>query len=732
MSDFEFQTNAIVDLPNDDYYLLDRVLVRGDQVFIAGQLLDPDGNSKGTVYSEIDVQANQIDLDSLGSVSGRNQFSSQFQDFSDRAFENGHFDFQDVEGNHATTQKQKEAIHTAIAERIEAQNAAPPEPERSPFDIEAEARNIDDPITFHNKPVQVDGVSIDGEKGYVMVDAIEFSDGKPYLVGSFAATDANGNIVNSREMVMEIDATRFPSQGALDAHALEVLRSETIVNAMYESSGRLPIVSNGEQFADRARLLGDLNTLSRLYGEDNVSISQLAQLGQENPEFVRNFEKNLVQISGIEGTPHEASAFRYAVLDSFGIEDNEVRLRLANVEGGFDEFHAALSRSHAFTQEGTRVFGQVMDAIKNSSRAARFAAGVAVAGSTVNMAAAGVVVYETDMMIDITRQQLEAGEITQCQHDALKQFHINTGLRQGSDMTVGLADQTFFISAAFTMGVELQARQELTALATEQGLSEELYQIHARSMFGGHTVTYEAALEAAKDVPLDKEGQPEILHTAIELVNIRGTLLDEMSAIRSKYGSLTIPDADQNRLNALEQRYFVDYQHALVQEMQSLMTNPDGIEAFLNIMSENDKLSLGMALARADDSIADKSPLLAAAIQDFQSGPGPGQMANLEITQARESLKADGGIALNDYIISRILPNEDGVFQYAADANASCSVSGEIALESKGDFSVPGAAMQGDETMLRAAAAEGLKIPEGAFDIGAADISGPAVAPSLG
>ena len=213
-------------------------------------------------------------------------------------------------------------------------------------------------------------------------------------------------------------------------------------------------------------------------------------------------------------------------------------------------------------------------------------------------------------------------------------------------------------SLLVTVAVERAAREALTTLANETGLPESVYQMHARSMFGGHTASHTAILEATSELPREMEGQPEALHGAIQLNNDLRMAQMELTNFRSPYTTVHIPDDIQEKIEARE-ALVESLEDQLVGEMEALMMDPSSYEVFMDMLPLDEKMDFVRALVAGDENLAQENPLVARATQNYMEG-GLDHEKMMDAAEAKQALMADNGAGLNAYIASRILPDSLG------------------------------------------------------------------------
>jgi len=219
-------------------------------------------------------------------------------------------------------------------------------------------------------------------------------------------------------------------------------------------------------------------------------------------------------------------------------------------------------------------------------------------------------------------------------------------------------------------------------------------------MFGGHTASHTAILAATDELPRSPEGQPDILHYAIALKAGMEMAENDLMVFQSPYISMTIPDDIRGQIEAREQA-IASMKSSLVEEMGSIMRSPEGSEAFLNVMSVDDRLDFVRSIAMVDDTLDANNPLVADLTRDYMNLPLDEQIEiGNAMFAATEALSADNGAMLNAYIISRIMSHQDG---------ASHEMAG-VDLTDDGNFTGPDAAAAGDVKLLGAAAGDGLMI----------------------
>ena len=633
-----------------------------------------------------------------------------------------------------------ESIQESLAPPAVAEVVEPEGPK--PANLEAgEPIRIADHQT--DGPSLFEGFSIGDQTGDLVVHDIEFVDNKPFLTGTFSVGTPTGSEV--REFAVAINVDNFPNVEDLTVDDVQKLTSPELVQEMLDLKGHEIVLSVDEAFPDRARLLSDIDeirTTPNLAGFQG-DIPHLANLAQEYPDLV-----NTMDLYANSWSPfgRDENVLKLAVMDHVGVTDPALRASLVDATGDFADFHDRLSSKSIFFEAspGTRRVVSDMaenpqhlaDVAKNFSglsRSGRLLAGVTGVGTAMTAAAASASTYEGHVMAEMTEMQYAAGDLTKAAYDDLMAFHENTTNAQYTDAAAGAVDQLIIPSLLMTLSVESAAQENLNVIAARHGLSEEMYQMHARSMFGGHTASHEAVLEAIKEFPDSIEGQPEELHEAIELKERLEFLQRDLTTFRSPYLSVTVPEDIQDQIVAKE-RVIENVENALVAEVSGVMQDPETVEALLDTMSIHDRTEFVKALAIADEDLAAENPVLARALDDLPTDMrGPGAQIQAEIRAARNAVEADNGAALNEYIISRLMPEpETDVAPAIEGPEAETAIIAEVDLSEMGDFSIDGVAVGGDMEQLRSAAVAGLDIDPGHINIEDPAVSNaPVVAPTL-
>ena len=623
------------------YFGLDEVYTSSDgRVFASGVMTNADSLAEKTFFIEV----NDPDFAGFADISWKDQKALTTEARMDAIFQ-GQFE----RGQDAFTFV--DAVDAdAIAEEIK-QKAVVPEPVVAPEPEGPRSANLeaDKPINIASYqgdgPELLEGVEVNGQKGDLVIHDIEFGDGKPYLTGTFAVGD------DVREFAVAIEGAQFPDVTQLTTDDLKHLTSSEVLQNMLGTAKHELVLSQGEAFANKAAVFADIDVYVGLQDlKYNLDASSFVNMGQEFEGFASKYRAYL------DGSPNaDDMAVRFAVLDGVGIEDQWERQRLAHASDGLKDFinKVNVPLEDRGARGAVEAMAASLEPAQKAARMARFAAGVAVVGSVATTAAAASSVHEGMTLTDLPDMQLEAKDITSDQHQALVDFHANTTAAQLADAAAGAADQFVIPSVLVTISVELATRDELTTIANEHNIPEYIYQMHSRSMFGGHTASHDAVLDAADELPRTTEGQPEILHRAIELNQTLHAMKLDLNSQNSTYAGLTVPPEQQARMDALG-RGVSDYTNALVAEMDSLMRDPQSVEAFLNLMSVDDRMDFVKALAAGDPNLA-SHPVVAEATREF-SGRGGTKMHAANVREAKAELSADGGAGLNDYIISRILP----------------------------------------------------------------------------
>ena len=572
-------------------------------------------------------------------------------------------------------------LHEKINETITPVEKAPIPEQTRVAEPEAPTRAANEPIHFGTRAAALGDIEIDGQQGYGVIHAIEFDGDKPFLTGNFTTTGPDG-LEHTRELIVAIDPERFPTPEVLSQPGmLDKIKSEDVVAEIFEAQRHTPVLIDrpesssgvGEiRFAspdapamptpespNAAVMRGINNFLALPEGDYNIELASFAQMEEAVPGFTERYRSYLA------GSPDaDERAAKFAFLEGVGIDFIGDRVDIVDRAENWDDLVRRANNYGANLDIGSaelraaNALSEGIQTAKSTGRFTRLLAGVAGAGTAMTAVSASASVYEGHALTELTHQQFAAGDITEAQRDALLAFHANTTEAQLADTALGAADQFVIPSALFTIGVELQARDELTNISNATGLPESIYQMHARSMFGGHTASHDAILTVADELPHSSEGQSTVLHEAIDIKSDLRQARLELLTLRSPYAGMIenrIPEEVLANINARE-TVIADLEASLINEVEDLMRDPETVSEFINLMPISDRLDFIRALASTDPDFAENNPTIALALRNHVDGRGGGQLLNNQIDEARSQINASGGAALNEYIISRLMP----------------------------------------------------------------------------
>lgn len=547
------------------------------------------------------------------------------------------------------------------------EHAAPPAPVRTPEPEGPKPANLEagEPIRIsavQGEPVLIEEFDLNGQRGDLVVHDIEFDNGKPFLTGTFSVETPTGS--ETKEFAVAIDSNRFPDVTELTEGQAKLLTSGEALQEMLGTAQHPIVLSTDEAFPNRGKILSDINGIQSVgRGNFNGDIPYLARLGQDYPELVdtmRLFEPGWAPLGREDGL------IKIAIVEHLGIEDAALRVQLIDGTNGLGEFAEKLNQKTDLFAQGAETRAAISQMAELAETAADFKkspklgagaralAGFVGVGTAMTAAAASASTYEGMTKTDLTHQQFADETITEVQRDALLEFHTNTTNAQYADAAFGAIDQFILPSLFLTLSVESEARDALTKISNETGLPESVYQTHARSMFGGHTASHTAVLEATDQLPKDPAGQPEVLHGVIQLNNSLQYAQVELTNLRTPYSGIAhVPDDVQDSIAARE-GLVASLETRLVSEMEGLMRDPASFDAFMNMIPLDDRMEFVRALAAGDQNLAETNPVVAEATREF-SGRGGTKMHATNVREAKAELNADNGAGLNEYIASRIL-----------------------------------------------------------------------------
>ena len=325
------------------------------------------------------------------------------------------------------------------------------------------------------------------------------------------------------------------------------------------------------------------------------------------------------------------------------------------------------------------------------ARVARLGANAPLIGVGVGVGAMVLTNMAFGSQREFAEQLLEQGLLSDEAYEAYIQVNSETENTMYADMGVSTADPTG-LSIVMTAGVELQARGAFKDWADTYAphLSEDQFQTLAMSMFPDNSARHDMVIQAMDNLPTSKEGQPEAIHAIIdahtEYLAVREELMRTPIGPGPRFTEL------YDQMEGMEQ--------GLISEMESLMAQPDGIDAVLNAVPVDDRLEYVRRLTESETDalgFAAAHPEVAAYNRAYDESWTGMWMAEDDVLYERPEL-------LNTYIKSR-----SGIAQKepAMVAETEPPLPREL-----GDFSGADASYAGDNTLIAEAFAAGMDIQE--------------------
>ena len=159
---------------------------------------------------------------------------------------------------------------------------ATPEPDNAPTPDRVEVKS----------PALIEGVDMDGTKVDIVVDNVDYVDGKPFLSGSFTVQTPTGE--ETRQFVLQVDNETLKEFAGLSSDEFEARLQNGGLERFMDDPNHQMVLSTGESFADRGRFMQDI---VKIEGMTDIGpgphVGLMAIMGQQDPSFVDNFQQYL-------------------------------------------------------------------------------------------------------------------------------------------------------------------------------------------------------------------------------------------------------------------------------------------------------------------------------------------------------------------------------------------------------------------------------------------------------
>ncbi len=536
-------------------------------------------------------------------------------------------------------------------------------PAAPPVDTPAIIEDAPEAVHAHQamqlrEPVLIE-TSLAGQPGDMVLHNIDYVDETPFISGTFTVQTPTGT--QTKEFMLQIDPAAVPELNGMNEQGFQ---------AMLDSGKHEIILSQGEGFPDRSRLMQDITQLSGM-GEDTGHVRLLALMGQEHPGFVDNLDRYLNTGAGPD------NAIKMAVLDAVGVSDVSRRESLIYGSADLDDFIGKVSQDIDLADRGTKsilneISGHVreMSAVETAAdiagdlskaaKAARLGGHLPAVGIVSAVAGAGMTSAASAAQRDYADDLHAQGIISDEALMAYRQLSTEMEIAMQADNVINTADPTG-LSIIGTIGLEMKARAAFEEWVDTYApnLPADAVDTLSMSMLGTQSAQSELLMGAVDTIPESLEGVPQGLHAMIEASNAFKTA---QQALENSALGIAMPTEEQNRefyqLAGLRDQAFDSF----MTEMEGAMRDPENIAAFMDMMPVDDRMDFMRRLAESEsnpDVMAAKHPQVAGYLAAYED-------ANIFQTRlfgfAEDTALRENPGAINDYIMDRLgLTADEGV-----------------------------------------------------------------------
>lgn len=245
--------------------------------------------------------------------------------------------------------------------------------------------------------------------------------------------------------------------------------------------------------------------------------------------------------------------------------------------------------------------------LSEMARFARLGANTPAIGMGVGVGAAALTNRALAGQKDLAEQMKDEGVLSQGAYEEYIALNQKTEALLHGDIGLSTADPTG-LSVIVTAGVEMKAHRDFKNWADEHAphLTSQQFDSLSMSLVTGESARTEMLNEAVSRLPFSTQGQPEILHDVIEARALR----DQLSAAPFENGGFDPGLFDEDA--------FVAAQNDLRQEMENLMSDPQGIDTILNSVPVDERMDYVTRLAKSEpdqEALADNHPEIAAYVE---------------------------------------------------------------------------------------------------------------------
>ncbi|MGH1455611.1 MAG: hypothetical protein ACRBDI_02420 [Alphaproteobacteria bacterium] len=286
--------------------------------------------------------------------------------------------------------------------------------------------------------------------------------------------------------------------------------------------------------------------------------------------------------------------------------------------------------------------------LSRMAKLARMGGNVPLVGIGVSLGAAVLTHIAHDAQKDMAQEFHAQGILSDTALEKYQEMSADIEKVMAGDAAIGAVDPTG-ASIVVTAGVEAWAKSKFEEWADEYAphLSEDQYQALSMSLFSGTSARAEMLLESANELPKRTEGVPEEFHAVIEANNeYRMAVYDRQS---QSHGDYDQPVDDPEAVFKAE----ADAKQNLIVEMDKLMSDPEQVQAFLEILPVEERLDYARKLAKSEDDPANftkNHPEIAAYVEAYEDSNVVGR--TVFGLDEQDTLEQNTAL-INDYIMGR-------------------------------------------------------------------------------
>lgn len=495
-------------------------------------------------------------------------------------------------------------------------------------------------------PALIEGVDMDGTKVDIVVDNVEYVDGKPFLSGSFTVQTPTGT--ETRQFVLQVDNETLKEYAGLSPDEFKARLQGGGLETFMDDPNHQMVLSTGESFADRGRLMQDIVKIEGIADiGPGPHVGLMAIMGQQDPSFVDNFQQYLSRSYDPD------QAIKAAVMDAVGITDDATRQRLMYGTGGLDDFAQTIkgvgdplqhkgvfgvldamgdqvrqARIVAEAAEAAQDTARAMDAARSAgmladaARAAKWGAKVAGVGIAIGVGSTAMAAVAQNAQIDLAQQltEMDPPMISEEALEAYKQMMDEIFDNTMIDNTLGTIDQvgvTAIVTIAFEARAQAKYQEWLDTYAPD--LPPEYVDAMSPTSFDTQNAQMDMLDEAIEALPETKEGVPEGMHA----------LIDASNAYRAEQKELVDMTLGKPHMTPEENQAFMEQavvrdqaREQLLQEMHKCMTDPENIRDFMELLPPEDRLEFVRRLMDSEENkelMAALHPEVAAYIEAYDN-----------------------------------------------------------------------------------------------------------------